>query len=60
MRPEATEFMTLQFIQDWTESYTDTENIGLVITKDPGQGGSALGVYIFESWSGKKGARPAR
>jgi hypothetical protein len=59
VRPGATEFMTLQFIQDWTESYTHTENIGLVPTKDPGQGRS-LGVYIFESWTGKKGARPAR
>jgi hypothetical protein len=56
VRPGATESMTLQFIQDWTESYTDTENIGLVPTKEPGQGRS-LGVYIFESWTANKGAR---
>ena len=58
LAPDATEFMTLQFIQDWTESYTDAENIGLVITKPhSGQGGPSFGVYIFESWTGKKGSR---
>jgi hypothetical protein len=30
--PEARDSMTLQFMQHWTESYNDVENIGLMIT----------------------------
>src|SRR6266436_4428958 len=48
IRPEAKEFMTLEFIQFWSEYSPNTENIGLVI-KDSGQGGaSSMGIYIFE------------
>jgi hypothetical protein len=48
--PEATEFMTLEFMQNWTESYNDTENIGL-FPKNSGQ--LKFGVYLFESWTAK-------
>jgi hypothetical protein len=50
----ATEFMTLQLMQDWTESYSDTENIGL-IPKSFGK--ERFGVYIFESWTARKASR---
>ena len=53
----ATEFMTLKFIQDWTESYANTENIGL-FPKNSGLGQGRFGVYIFESWAAKEGSRP--
>jgi hypothetical protein len=48
LQPEAKEFMTLQFMQDWTESYNDAENIGLMITNPHSrQGGPSFGVYIL-------------
>jgi hypothetical protein len=57
IRPNAKEFMTLKFLEDWTETYNDVENIGLVPTKDTA--GGSLGVYILESWTRKNG-EPAR
>jgi hypothetical protein len=51
--PAATEFTTLKYIQDWTESYFDAENIGLFPKDDLGEGRS-FGVYIFESWLPRK------
>jgi hypothetical protein len=54
--PSATEFMTLQFMQDWKESYNDAENIGLMVTNPQAeQGGPSFGVYVFESWTARKG-----
>jgi hypothetical protein len=46
--PGATTEIGLKFIQDWTVSYPDVENIGLV-PKDPG-GRGEFGMYILQSW----------
>jgi hypothetical protein len=45
----ATEFTTLAVVQDWTSTYNNAENIGLV--PEGGGRGSGLGVYMLESWT---------
>ena len=47
--PGAKEYLTLEFLQDWTVTYNQAENIGLV----PGDEGSPgeLGMYWLRSWS---------
>jgi hypothetical protein len=50
--PGATEIIGLAFVQDWTVSYKQGENIGLV-PKDSG-GPGELGMYMLETWIAKK------
>ncbi|MGH9611528.1 MAG: hypothetical protein ACRD4P_00460 [Bryobacteraceae bacterium] len=47
--PGAQPFITLAFVQNWTVTYNEAENIGLV-TED-GAGPSELGMYKLDSWS---------
>ncbi len=42
-RPGAEGFLSLQFMQDWTTSYNNSENIGLIAEE-----GEVFGVYILE------------
>jgi hypothetical protein len=47
--PGAKDFITLQFVQNWTVTYKDIENIGLV-PEDSG-GPEELGMYMLRSWN---------
>jgi len=49
--PGATEYVTLKWLQDWTISYTNEENIGL-IPAEGAKGGPDLsfGIYRLRSW----------
>ena len=44
--PGATDFITLQFVQNWTVAYKNAENIGLVPEKGGGQ--DDIGIYMLE------------
>jgi hypothetical protein len=50
--PGARDFITLAFVQDWTVTYNEAENIGLV--PENGGGGSGLGVYMLNSWTSNR------
>ena len=47
--PGARDFLTLAFVQDWTVTYKEAENIGLV-PEDVG-GPNELGIYWLRPWS---------
>jgi Caspase domain len=49
--PGATDFITLQFVQDWTVTYKQGENIGLV--PEQGGGPKELGIYVLEEGYGR-------
>jgi hypothetical protein len=44
--PKAKDYVTLEWIQNWTGSYPDRENVALL----PEDGGYPMGVYWFSSW----------
>jgi hypothetical protein len=44
--PNATEFITLTFFQDWLVKYTEGENIGLVSQEPNGD----LGIFLLRDW----------
>lgn len=46
--PGAATTITLEFFQDWTVTYKDAENIGLIPEKSGGP--SELGMYMLEAW----------
>jgi hypothetical protein len=46
--PGAKDFITLTFVQDWTVTYKEAENIGLV--PENGGGPYELGMYSLLSW----------
>jgi hypothetical protein len=48
--PGATDFITLAFVQDWTVTYNEAENIGLVAEK--GGGPDAFGVFLLDKTGG--------
>ena len=48
--PGAQDFMNLKFLQDWTVTYKEAENIGLVPEVGSGQP-DELGMYRLRSWS---------
>jgi len=53
-RPGAKDFITLAFVQDWTVSYKEGENIGLVPEEPDGAGPAGFGMYTLDSWSGSR------
>ena len=48
--PGAKTFINLAFVQDWTVTYNQAENIGLV-RQDNTVPGFELGIYMLDSWS---------
>jgi hypothetical protein len=50
--PGAKDFMTLKWIQDWSITYNNQENIALV-PRDGG-GPNVLGMYVLRSWEKSK------
>lgn len=49
--PGAKDVITLAFVQDWTVSYKEGENIGLVPEEPDGAGPAGFGMYTLDSWS---------
>lgn len=47
--PGATDYVDLSFIQDWTVTYNQAENVGLVPQDSTTHG--ALGIYMLDSWN---------
>jgi hypothetical protein len=47
--PGARDYITLTWLQDWTLTYADGENVSLL----PAEGGSPyeLGMYWLQSWT---------
>ena len=49
--PGAKTFINLAFVQDWTVTYNNAENIGLVPQdRSDGSGPGAFGMYMLDSW----------
>jgi len=52
--PGAKDFITLAFVQDWTVSYNQGENIGLVPQEADGAGPEGMGMYTLDSWTASR------
>jgi hypothetical protein len=48
--PGAEKYVSLKFLQDYSSSYPNKENIGLITTR----GETHIGMYWLESWSKKQ------
>ena len=51
--PNAEGYIDLAFIEDWTGTYTQSENVGLA-PQDNQAPGFAMGIYILESFNASK------
>jgi len=51
--PGAKEYMTLEWLQDWTITYTNEENVALIPAEGTKGGPNGIGMYWLRSWEKK-------